>query len=79
MLYIDQPVQAGFSYNSLINGTFNLESGKVTPIDVSKGLPAQNETLGVGVFANQSKLTTTNNTVASAKALWHFAENWFSQ
>jgi hypothetical protein len=84
MLYIDQPVQAGFSYSSLINGTFNITTGDVTPADFSKGVPGEDEPFGPGVygpgvFSDQSESRTTNNSVTSAKALWHFAESWLTE
>lgn len=79
VLYIDQPVQAGFSYDSLVNGTFDLETGAVAPVQASENIPASNATFGFGTFASQNPLTTTNTTVTSVKALWHFAENWLTQ
>ncbi|OAP60446.1 hypothetical protein AYL99_05448 [Fonsecaea erecta] len=79
MLYLDQPVQAGFSYDELLNGTFNIETQIITPEDFSKSpLPATNETFQVGTFASQDPLHLTNTTVSSARALWHAAEHWFS-
>jgi carboxypeptidase D len=73
-LYIDQPIQAGFSYSSLINGTYNSTSLVVTPNNAtSTPLPP-----GQGIFPDQSVSATTNTTVASARALWAFSEHWFS-
>lgn len=79
MLYIDQPVQSGFSFQTLINGTLDLLSDTVTEIASSSKLPPTNETFKVGTFASQDPLLTTNTSVTSAKALWHFAENWLTQ
>jgi hypothetical protein len=83
MLYIDQPAQTGFSYSDLIDGTYNVSTGAVTEIDHNE-VPPVDDTFGLGlfgpgVFANQSLSKTTNNTVTSAKALWHAAENWLTQ
>lgn len=78
MLYIDQPVQTGFSYNSLIKGTFNLETTDTTPLDTNGVLPKQNTTYRVGTFSSQDLLQTTNTSITSAKALWRFAEHWIT-
>ncbi|KAF4629190.1 hypothetical protein G7Y89_g8959 [Cudoniella acicularis] len=48
MLYIDQPVQVGFSYDTLANGTFNILSTSLRPVisDFSvSSIPEQNDTL----------------------------------
>jgi len=79
MLYIDQPVQTGFSYDSLINGTLDYSTGLVTPMDFSLGIPAQNGTVFPGIFASQNPDTTVNTTLTGAKALWHFAESWLNE
>ena len=76
MLYIDQPVQTGFSYNFLIEGTFNLETSDTIPFNVEGVLPKQNATYRVGTFSSQDPLQTTNTSITSAKALWRFAEHW---
>lgn len=39
MLYLDQPVQVGFSYDKLTNVT--VSDGNVTVADFSKGVPEQ--------------------------------------
>lgn len=80
MLYLDQPVQAGFSYSDIVNGTLNLIDFSVTPLSVvgNSTLPAVNATFGYGLFPDQGLLATTNTTVSSAKAVWQFAEHWLS-
>ena len=80
MLYIDQPVQTGFSYDSLVNGTFNLSSEVVTPLmfNSSTAAAATDPLTTWGTFASQNPLSTTNTTVSSARAVWHFAEHWLS-
>ncbi|KIY01041.1 uncharacterized protein Z520_03707 [Fonsecaea multimorphosa CBS 102226] len=80
MLYLDQPVQTGFSYDELVNGTFNLETQIITPehFSASSPLPAINATFQVGTFPSQDPLHVTNTTVSSARALWHATEHWLS-
>jgi hypothetical protein len=79
MLYIDQPNQVGFSYDSLINGTLDVLTGDITPGDFSSGIPTPNQTLLVGTFPTQNPNTTANNTAFAAKALWHFAQSWSTE
>lgn len=74
MLYIDQPIQVGFSYSSLINGTYSSTSLAVTPNNGTSTPPLP----GQGIFADQSVSSTANTTVASARGLWAFSEHWFS-
>ena len=79
MLYIDQPVQVGFSYDVLTNVTVNLAAvdddfpDAVQPADFSNGVPAQNNTFIVRTMSNQSSQSAPNSTVHAAHALWHFA------
>jgi Serine carboxypeptidase len=79
MLYIDQPVQVGFSYDSLVNGTANelVSPFAVTPADpkASKA-PSVNSTFLAGTFASQNNATTANTTQDAALAIWHFMQTW---
>lgn len=79
MLYIDQPVQVGFSYDSLVNGTVNelLSPYVVTPMDSKASeVPSVNSTFFVGTFASQDNTTTANTTQHAALAIWHFMQTW---
>ncbi|EFX06048.1 carboxypeptidase [Grosmannia clavigera kw1407] len=80
VLYVDQPVQAGFSYSDLINGTVNIEDEAVMPqvFDSSNGLPAASRISGYGTFPGQDAAKTTNTTVSSGRAMWHFDEHWLT-
>jgi len=44
-----------------------------------KEAPEQNAIVLAGTFASQDPLSTTNNSVTSAKTLGHIAENWFAE
>jgi carboxypeptidase D len=79
MLYIDQPVQVGFSYDYATNGTLDAASGNVTMEDFSNGVPEQNNTFYVGTFASQAQSQTANDTFNAARSLWHFAQTWFTE
>jgi len=87
MLYVDQPVTAGFSYAEAINSTWNLlwdgSDGTytpVTPFEAYKGfVPAENTTLLYGTFPDQNPAYTANTSVVAARTLWHFAQLWFTE
>ncbi|KAK6073093.1 carboxypeptidase s1 [Seiridium cupressi] len=80
MLYIDQPVQVGFSYDTLINGTVN---EVLSPFDVTeqKSLTtlALNTTYIGGTFSSGNPLSTANTTETEALAAWHFMQTWMTQ
>lgn len=93
MLFIDQPVQVGFSYDALYNGTLDILAGRdfdseddktmKGPIDLvdfeDGGVPETNATFYVGTFASQNMTQMPNSTAHSAVALWHFAQTWFEE
>lgn len=93
MLFIDQPVQVGFSYDSLNNGTYDLLLGdpmdeefddesqlQIKLQEFKDGeIPETNATFYVGTFASQNLTHTPNSTDHSAVALWHFAQTWFEE
>jgi hypothetical protein len=63
MLYIDQPVQTGFSYDSLVNGTVDqLKGGTPKPWTSDKQMPESNTTFYTGLFASQETSQTANTT-----------------
>lgn len=80
MLYIDQPVQVGFSYDSLVNGTINevISPFDVTPVDDPTALNL-NTTYISGTFASSNPLSTSNTTQTAAMASWHFMQIWMTQ
>ncbi|KAK0386032.1 hypothetical protein NLU13_5869 [Sarocladium strictum] len=82
MLYIDEPVQVGFSYDELTNCTVKLGNNlddlyQIIPTDFSDGLPELNYTTYAGTLASQVQSHTANSTAQAAHALWHFAQTWF--
>lgn len=85
MLYVDQPVTAGFSYSKAINATWNLlwdgSDGTYTPVvpfeAYNGSVPAENSTLFYGTFPDQNPALTANNSVIAARALWHFSQLFF--
>ncbi|KAH8590315.1 putative carboxypeptidase S1 [Bisporella sp. PMI_857] len=85
MLYIDQPVQVGFSYDTPTNCTVDLAIseddllGQARPIPPGDDIPAQNNTFFVGTVGSQNPKYTANSTAHAAHAIWHFAQTWFEE
>lgn len=82
MLYIDQPVKVGFSYDTLANGTFNALSTSLLPVVADfaiSGVPEQNETLFVGTFPSLTSNNTANSTGNAAPAVWSVLQTWLEE
>lgn len=95
MLFIDQPVQVGFSYDALYNGTLDLLEAAGLEAQVGGedlagpirlrddfaegGVPETNATFYVGTFPSQNMSRTADSTEHAAVALWHFAQTWFEE
>ncbi|KAF3482837.1 carboxypeptidase S1 [Arthroderma uncinatum] len=75
MLYIDQPVQSGFSFDSLREGSLNLIDSSYTfpPSDPPQGQP-RDTWLKVVTSSNDVQVTT-NTTSTAAKAMWHVLQS----
>ncbi|ETI22246.1 hypothetical protein G647_06319 [Cladophialophora carrionii CBS 160.54] len=79
MLYIDQPVQVGLSYDALQNITHDLLSGDVSLLNATDPIPEQNATFLVGTYPSQKANSTAFGSLNGARALWHFAQTWFQE
>jgi len=79
MLYLDQPVQVGLSYDVLQNITTNLVTGETALLNATDSTPEQNATFLVGTYPSQDSNSTSLGTRNAAIALWHFAEEWFQE
>lgn len=79
MLYLDQPVQVGFSYDVLTNITYNIITGDLEILKDSETVPEQNTTFLVGTYPSQNGNQTALGTENAAIALWHFAQTWFQE
>ncbi|KAL2865623.1 putative carboxypeptidase S1 [Aspergillus lucknowensis] len=78
MLYIDQPNQVGFSYDVPTNGTYDQVTG-VHDVSGFSTVPEQNNTFYVGTFPSLNASSSANTTENAARALWHFAQTWFTE
>ncbi|CAK3786377.1 Carboxypeptidase C (cathepsin A) [Lecanosticta acicola] len=78
MLYVDQPVEVGLSYDSFQNISYNLINGNVTILNETTGIPGQNTTLQVGTWASTDTYKTSPGSVNGAYAMWYFAQVFFN-
>ena len=80
MLYIDQPVQTGFSFDVATNAT-RLINGSIVPPEDGKvmDMAADQRTALPGTFSTVFSGDTVNTTDSAAKAIWHFAQTWFQE
>lgn len=78
MMFIDQPVQVGLSYDTLQNITYNRINGNVTLLN-NDTIPEQNTTLAVGTWPSTDTYKTSLGSIDAAYALWHFAQAWFQE
>ncbi|KAI1124193.1 carboxypeptidase S1 [Nemania abortiva] len=79
MLYIEQPVQVGFSYDTLRNYTYDLVTGRTVALNSTDPIPEQNTTQLVGTFPSNNRSDTAQGSRNAAIAMWHFAQTWFQE
>lgn len=77
ILYVDQPAQVGFSYDSLVNKSRNLlRDTYSTPQGAPSNIP---EFLFLnGTFSTGDSRNTANTTSIAASATWHFLQGFLS-
>ncbi|XDG02163.1 hypothetical protein ABKA04_001778 [Annulohypoxylon sp. FPYF3050] len=73
VLYVDQPVQTGFSYDIVTDGFLNLETGDVVFSDSDD---EGNITFVPGKFSSQNVANTANTTQNAARQFWNFLQVW---
>ena len=78
MLFIDQPVQVGFSYNELRNVTVDL-FGSTQTLPADSPVPEQNATFRTGTLPVSDRNMTSWGSRNAAIALWHFSQVWFQE
>ncbi|EEQ92496.1 carboxypeptidase S1 [Blastomyces dermatitidis ER-3] len=78
LLFIDQPVQTGFSYDSLRNGSLDLLSSSYTfppspvPSRHGEGLVLN------GTFSSRNADATANTTAIASRTVWHMLQGFLS-
>ncbi len=78
ILYVDQPVQVGLSYDTATNGSLNLldNTFSVPPISLPRTQPAY--TFLNGSFASQNPTFSANTSAIAAQATWHFLQTFLA-
>lgn len=76
ILYVDQPNQVGFSYDTPTNGSLNLFTSVTTEpaSDIPSGQP--DYTFLNGTFSSNSSNSTANTTEIAARAVWHMLQSF---
>ncbi|KAA8646929.1 uncharacterized protein ATNIH1004_005604 [Aspergillus tanneri] len=75
VLYIDQPVQTGFSYDIPTNGTLDLKTGDIGHYLRNEG-NTNDPTLIPGTFSSQKVEHTVSTTANAARDFWYFLQIW---
>ncbi|KAK8214785.1 hypothetical protein M8818_002368 [Zalaria obscura] len=80
VLFIDQPAQVGFSYDTLTNASYDfLDNTIITP---PEAVPAGQEkapfTFLNGTYPSGNEWATPNTTEIAARASWHFLQSWLA-
>ena len=84
LLFIDQPNQVGFSYDTPMNASFDLYATEIfePPTKPNPGLPSfmyLNGTFGTAnANSGNSSIASANTTEIAAAATWHFLQTWLS-
>jgi hypothetical protein len=76
MLYVDQPVHAGFSYDELVPSVLDLLTGAITP---NNGSATSNATAFAGVLPSENMESAPNTTKNAARTLWQFTQIWLQE
>lgn len=76
MLYVDQPVQAGFSYGEATPSLYDMITGDITAGELS-GSP--NYTVREGVFSIQDASKAPVTTAAATEVVWEFIQAWMQE
>ncbi|KAB5572158.1 Alpha/Beta hydrolase protein [Coniochaeta sp. 2T2.1] len=79
MLYVDTPVQTGYSYVNPQNGTVDLFTYDFTPLEDSGEEPETNLTTVQATISSQDNADTLNTTQQVARIMWTFAQVWFQE
>ncbi|CAJ0547911.1 Ff.00g046650.m01.CDS01 [Fusarium sp. VM40] len=76
MLFIDQPNQVGFSYDTPTNSTYDLISNEVLPTRADPDYP--DWALRNGTFSSNNGNFTANTTETAAMAVWHMVQGFLT-
>jgi hypothetical protein len=81
LLYIDQPLQVGYSYDYLVNGTIDEVKTpfQYKPANFLAGVPETNLTFLTGTFASQQPYNAPNTSVVAASFIYDFMQPWMQE
>ncbi|KAK2810549.1 hypothetical protein FQN50_002806 [Emmonsiellopsis sp. PD_5] len=78
LLFIDQPVQSGFSYDVLVNGSLDLLSSTYKFPQTAVPPNQSANTYLNGTFSSHNIDSTTNTTAIAASAVWHMLQGFLN-
>jgi len=78
MLFLDQPVQVGFSYDELVKGIIDETQMPFAVMPFTPDAELNSTTLA-GTFASQNPASTANTTSTAALAAWQFMQIWLRE
>ncbi|KUI74065.1 hypothetical protein VM1G_09709 [Cytospora mali] len=79
MLYVDMPVQTGYSYTSILNGAFDTISKEFIPLNsTNQTVEATQETF-IATMSDQSQSRTANTSIQVAQQMWQISQVWFQE
>ncbi|TWU77746.1 hypothetical protein ED733_008576 [Metarhizium rileyi] len=78
MLFIDQPNQVGFSYDTPTNGTLILTSGNLQQPPTQKSDSSPPWASMNGTFSTANTSTTANTTEIAAVGIWHLVQGFLT-
>lgn len=78
VLFLDQPTQVGFSFDTPVNGTLSLITSNVVNPPRSKDSSTPPHLLLNGTFSSGNALNTQNTSFIAASASWHFLQGFLA-
>ena len=78
IVFIDQPVQVGFSYDQATNGSLNLLDESLTYPPASIPVTQPPYTFLNGTFSSDNSMFTANTSAIAAQAIWHFLQGFLA-
>ncbi|KAI9814390.1 MAG: hypothetical protein M1827_003246 [Pycnora praestabilis] len=76
MLYIDQPIQTGFSYDLVRKGTVDIAGNVILDDFTTSQIPEQTRHIKIGAFSSNDERSTANSTAVAVRSLWKVIQIW---
>ena len=78
IVFIDQPVQVGFSYDLVTNASLNLIDESLIYPPTSLPVTQPPYTFLNGTFSSDNSFATANTSAIAAQAIWHFLQGFLA-